>query len=464
VKPEAAEAKTSASAGLEGLAEPAWYWQPSDGIVISGNGAAARFWGVETVGDLPALGLDHAMPAIQYLETISRVLSLGACDRHCLLFWLPTGPERISCDIRRTESQNSEPLLLVRVLSYAASSPGGEREGKLAPQRQESGGGSAAIQPHRGFTLTEPLAEGSLAAQPDIDPEDARTLAEIARMIGERTRSSGQELSSQPPNVSPEPARTTFSAGSGRASIVPLEERHARAPAPEALLAQLSHELRTPVASIISLAEIMSEDQLGPAGIARYKTYSKDILEAARHTLALLDGITGLSQAGASARQFEFTEVDVNEAVRSCLSVARPLAEKAHIQLSGKLDTALPRAILDRRALKQVLLNLLANAIKFTPENGEIFLTTEYRRGEALFARVTDTGPGIDEAAINRAMGAANGAANGHGRNGIGEHGLGLPLSRELMAANGGELRVTRLPSRGTQAEIIVPMSRLVVP
>jgi signal transduction histidine kinase len=460
VKPEAAEAKTSASAGLDGLAEPAWYWQPSEGIVISGNEAAARFWGVGAAADLPTLGLDRAMPAIQYLESISQVLSLGACDRHCLLFWLPTGPERISCEIQRTESQNLEPLLLVRVPSYPALGLGGEGEGKLVRERRDLGGGPAAIRPHGGFTPTEPPIEGSLAAQPDIDPEDARTLAEIARMICERTKPRGQELSSQLPNVSAEPTRATISAGSGRASIAPREERRARAPAPEALLAQLSHELRTPVASIISLAEIMSEDQLGPAGIARYKTYSKDILEAARHTLALLDGLTGLSQGGASARQFEFTEVDVNEAVRSCLSVARPLAEKAHIELSGKLDAALPRAILDRRALKQVLLNLLANAIKFTPENGEISLTTEYRRGEALFARVTDNGPGIDEAAINRAMG----AANGHGGNGIGEHGLGLPLSAELMAANGGELRVTRLPSRGTQAEIIVPMSRLVVP
>jgi signal transduction histidine kinase len=464
VKPEAAEAKTSASAGLERLAEPAWYWQPSDGIIVSGNEAAARFWGVGTAGSLPTLGLDRAMPAIQYLESISQVLSLGACDRHCLLFWLPTGPERISCEIHRMESQNSEPLLLVRALSYPASGPGGEGKGKLVRERRDLRGAPAAIRPQGGFTPTEPPNEGSLAAQPDIDPEDARTLAEIARMICDRTKTTGQELSTQPPNVSAEPARATFPAGSGRASTAPREERGARASAPEALLAQLSHELRTPVASIISLAEIMSEDQLGPAGIARYKTYSKDILEAARHTLALLNGLAGLSQAGASARQFEFTEVDVNEAVRSCLAVARPLAEKAHIQLSGKLDTALPRAILDRRAFKQVLLNLLANAIKFTPENGEISLTTEYRRGEALFARVTDNGPGIDEAAISRAMDAAKGAANGHGGNGIGEHGLGLPLSAELMTANGGELRVTRLPSRGTQAEIIVPMSRLVVP
>lgn len=239
---------------------------------------------------------------------------------------------------------------------------------------------------------------------------------------------------------------------SGFAAEVPEADR-ARPRDDIALPARLAHELRTPLGAVIAYAEVLKDEHFGPHANPRYRCYARDIYQSARHALGVIDAMLGDPQR-AGRRQLCFTDLEPAVVVEGCVAVARPLAEGAGLELEANYADGLPRLIADEVSLRQMLLNLLTNAVKFARAGDRIAVAVACEGDGPLDIVVADTGPGMEPGA-----GSQDDCA--HGRRGKGL-GLGLPLTRALAEANGASLTVDSAPGKGTRVTISFRKDRLV--
>jgi signal transduction histidine kinase len=223
-------------------------------------------------------------------------------------------------------------------------------------------------------------------------------------------------------------------------------------------LAKVSHEVRTPLNSIIGFAELMAQERFGPIGNARYKGYVDDIHQSGLYALSLLNDLLDISKIEAGKFELNFTAVEVPELVEDCVGSLQPLAKRARIVLRTSLQPELPTVVADPRRLKQILLNLLTNAIKFTKEGGQVIVSGGMIDGE-LRLRVRDTGVGMTKNEIGFAMQPFHQLDTAPRRQ-MGT-GLGLPVTKALVDANRARLVLTSEPGVGTAADVIFPADRL---
>ena len=223
-------------------------------------------------------------------------------------------------------------------------------------------------------------------------------------------------------------------------------------------LAKVSHEVRTPLNSIIGFAELMAQERFGPIGNARYKGYVDDIHQSGLYALSLLNDLLDISKIEAGKFELNFTAVEVPELVEDCVGSLQPLAKRARIVLRTSLQPELPTVVADPRRLKQILLNLLTNAIKFTKEGGQVIVSGGMIDGE-LRLRVRDTGVGMTKDEIAFAMQPFHQLDTAPRRQ-MGT-GLGLPVTKALVDANRARLVLTSQPGVGTAADVIFPADRL---
>jgi two-component system cell cycle sensor histidine kinase PleC len=228
---------------------------------------------------------------------------------------------------------------------------------------------------------------------------------------------------------------------------VPAARRNRRGPDLDvALDAWLAHELRTPLSAVIAYAEILKNEHFGPLANPRYRSYAGDIYDSARHALGVVDSMLRGDRTRSALPSLAFADVDPAGVVESCLTVARPLAERASLHLGVELGSRLPRIVADELSLRQMLLNLLANAIKFARAGDRVTVAVAYDVDGPLTICVADTGPGMTDAPKADATGL----------------GLGLPLTRALAAANGAALAIESAPGRGTRVTISFAKDRVV--
>ena len=223
-------------------------------------------------------------------------------------------------------------------------------------------------------------------------------------------------------------------------------------------LAKVSHEVRTPLNSIIGFTELMAQERFGPIGNARYKGYVEDIHQSGLYALSLLNDLLDISKIEAGKFELNFTAVEVPELVEDCVGSLQPLAKRARIVLRTSLQPELPTVVADPRRLKQILLNLLTNAIKFTREGGQVIVSGGMIDGE-LRLRVRDTGVGMTKDEIAFAMQPFH-QLDTAPRKQMGT-GLGLPVTKALVDANRARLILTSEPGVGTAADVIFPAERL---
>jgi hypothetical protein len=223
-------------------------------------------------------------------------------------------------------------------------------------------------------------------------------------------------------------------------------------------LAKVSHEVRTPLNSIIGFAELMLQERFGPIGSRRYKGYVEDIHQSGLYALSLLNDLLDISKIEAGKFELNFTAVDVAEVVEECAASLQPLAKRARILLRTSLAPDLPTVVADPRRLKQILLNLLTNAIKFTNEGGQVIVSGSMVDGE-LRLRVGDNGVGMTKDEIAFAMQPFN-QLDTAPRKQTGT-GLGLPVTKALVDANRARLVLQSEPGIGTSADVIFPAERL---
>ena len=225
-------------------------------------------------------------------------------------------------------------------------------------------------------------------------------------------------------------------------------------------LANMSHELRTPLNAVIGFSELMQKQMLGPIGTARYVEYAGDINTSGRHLLDLINDILDLSKAEAGRLDLRNDKFDFAELVDSCLPMVRGRAAAAGVALETRLPETPVVLDADGRRLKQVLLNLLANAIKFTPEGGRVVLSAG-RVPDGFAISVADTGIGIAEADLARVMEPFGQAQDPRARDKEGT-GLGLPLAKHLVELHQGTLALASEYGRGTTVTATLPISRVI--
>src|SRR5207237_2260059 len=218
-------------------------------------------------------------------------------------------------------------------------------------------------------------------------------------------------------------------------------------------LANMSHELRTPLNAIIGFSEVLSEGMFGEIN-EKQTEYLKDILESGRHLLSLINDILDLSKIEAGHMGLEPSDFDLPNAIANALILVRERASRRGIALGSTIDERLGMLRGDERKVKQVLLNLLSNALKFTPEGGRIEVSARLH-DEVAEVSVADTGIGIapaDQDAVFeefRQVGAGDKKAEGTG--------LGLTLCRTFIELHGGRIDVNSRVGYGSTFTFIIP-------
>jgi PAS domain S-box-containing protein len=224
-------------------------------------------------------------------------------------------------------------------------------------------------------------------------------------------------------------------------------------------LANMSHELRTPLNAVIGFSEVMEMEVFGKLGAAQYREYAHDIKSSGMHLLSLINTILDLSKIEAGKYELHPEEVDLSEAVDSCLRLVKDRATANRLRLATELPGGLPRLHADARALKQILINLLSNAVKFTPPGGTVTVSVRLGAGGDVLIAVADTGIGIAEKDMAKAL-APFGQVDGDLNRKHNGTGLGLPLVRQLTELHGGTLDLRSQLGVGTTVTVRLPQPR----
>lgn len=217
---------------------------------------------------------------------------------------------------------------------------------------------------------------------------------------------------------------------------------------------EMMHEMRTPLNAIIGFSEIIHQETLGPVH-HRYKSYAQDILDAGNHLKNIIDDLLQTASVGAGAISLHVEEAEVTSIAKQALRLVEQQAQKNKIILKSNIATNLPKINTDIRRLRQVLLDLLSNAVKYTLANGCITLTASMN-AESLEIIVSDTGMGIDEKDIPLVM-------SPYGRVTMGRSasrestGLGLPMSKKMTALLGGQFELRSKINEGTTITLTFP-------
>ena len=226
--------------------------------------------------------------------------------------------------------------------------------------------------------------------------------------------------------------------------------------AKSAFLANMSHELRTPLNAIIGFSDIMRLEALGPVGSPRYREYSNDINQAGQHLLYLINDILDISKIEAEKDELYEENLDIHKVVESAVTLVRQQAEKNSIDLKQEIEKDLPLLSADDRKLKQILINLLTNAVKFTKPGGSVAINVWCRPENGFVFQIVDTGIGITPNDIPKAM-ALFGQVDGDLNRKYNGTGLGLPLTKALVELHGGTLDIQSEVGTGTTVSVRIP-------
>jgi PAS domain S-box-containing protein len=239
-----------------------------------------------------------------------------------------------------------------------------------------------------------------------------------------------------------------------RRLIAAREAAQAASAAKTDFLAQVSHEIRTPLHAILGFSEVMLEERFGPIGNDRYKDYIKDIHASGAHVMSLADDLLDLSKIEAGKLELAFASVDANSVIRECVSLMQPQAARERVIMRVSLHDRLPRVMVDERSLKQIMLNLMSNAVKFNEPGGQVIVSTAVDAAGQAVIRVRDTGVGMNENEVGLALTPFSQVGKGAAKGGAG---LGLPLTKALVEANKAEFSIKSRREQGTLIEIAFP-------
>jgi signal transduction histidine kinase len=225
-------------------------------------------------------------------------------------------------------------------------------------------------------------------------------------------------------------------------------------------LATMSHELRTPLNAIMGFSEIIRERSFGDKPMT-YSDYARDIHDSAGFLLALINDILDMARLDSKVYSLFEEEIDMGKMTRASVTMIGPQAQAKNLQVETGFEAHGPYLFIDNRGLRQVLLNILGNAVKFTPPAGRITLTAKFNETGDYLIDVSDTGPGIPQADLQRVLQPFEQASSSMSRE-HGGSGLGLSISAAIMDLHGGSLTLSSVFGEGTTASIVIPASRVI--
>ena len=225
-------------------------------------------------------------------------------------------------------------------------------------------------------------------------------------------------------------------------------------------LATMSHELRTPLNAILGFSEVMKTELMGPIGTKVYKEYAGNIHDSGRHLLHLINEILDLSRIEAGKYELNEEPVRLADIVEDCHRLLKLRAEGKGIQVIEDFDLRLPQLWVDERAVRQVCLNLMSNALKFTPRGGLVTLSVRAAHDGGQIMSVRDNGPGIPKEEIPKVMQVFGQGSLAH-QNAEGGTGLGLPIVKNLLELHGGSFDLQSELRKGTEAIATFPKQRV---
>ncbi len=226
-------------------------------------------------------------------------------------------------------------------------------------------------------------------------------------------------------------------------------------------LANISHEIRTPLNAILGFSEVMKARRFGAIENDKYSGYVNDIHSSGEHLLSLINDILDLSKVEAGKLELNFASVDLAEVVTQCVKLLSDSAKEARVIVRSSVQEGLPNVVADQRSMRQIVLNLLSNAIKFTDGGGQVIVSARLEKSGNISLKVKDTGRGMSEPEIARAMEPFRQVEPVSAGDGILGTGLGLPLTKALAEANRASFQISSEPEIGTVVEITFPTTRV---
>ncbi len=240
------------------------------------------------------------------------------------------------------------------------------------------------------------------------------------------------------------------------------DEAESASRAKSQFLANMSHELRTPLNAVIGFSEILNRELFGAMGEQRYRDYARLIHESGEHLLHVVNDVLDMSKIEAGKFNIVKEPFDAGALISSCAEVMRHLAEKKGLVLTSDIQANLPELVADKRACKQMLLNMISNAIKFTDAPGSVRISARVDSGMMLLA-VADTGIGISARDLPKLGNPFVQAETSYDRSYEGA-GLGLSVVKGLARLHGGKLEIASELGRGTTATIVLPLETIHAP
>lgn len=225
-------------------------------------------------------------------------------------------------------------------------------------------------------------------------------------------------------------------------------------------LARVSHEIRTPLNAIIGFSELMMDEKFGPIGNDRYRDYLRDINRSGSHVLDIVNDLLDISKIEAGEQEMAYEAVSLNDVLAETVAMMQPQANRERVIIRSSFASRLPEVVADLRSVRQIGLNLLSNAVRFTQPGGQVIVSTAYESSGDVVMRVRDTGVGMSSAEIEQALKPFK-QINSLKRTRTDGTGLGLPLTKAMVEANRARFTINSSPGEGTLVEICFPSTRV---
>ncbi|RJT35109.1 PAS domain S-box protein [Mesorhizobium waimense] len=225
-------------------------------------------------------------------------------------------------------------------------------------------------------------------------------------------------------------------------------------------LARISHEIRTPLNAIIGFSELMVDEKFGPVANDRYRDYLRDINRSGNHVLDLVNDLLDISKIEAGQQEMDYEAVSLNDTLAETVAMMQPQANRERVIIRSSFASRLPEVVADLRSVRQIALNILSNAVRYTQAGGQVIVSTAYETSGDVVMRVRDTGIGMSQAEIEQALKPfkqINALKRGRGDG----TGLGLPLTKAMVEANRARFSINSTPGEGTLVEVAFPSTRV---
>jgi PAS domain S-box-containing protein len=225
-------------------------------------------------------------------------------------------------------------------------------------------------------------------------------------------------------------------------------------------LARISHEIRTPLNAIIGFSELMIDEKFGPVTNDRYRDYLRDINRSGNHVLDLVNDLLDISKIEAGQQEMAYEAVSLNDTLAETVAMMQPQANRERVIIRSSLASNLPDVVADHRSVRQIALNIMSNAIRYTQAGGQVVVSTAYETSGDVVMRVRDTGIGMTQAEIEQALKPFQQINSLKRARGDGT-GLGLPLTKAMVEANRAKFVINSTPGEGTLVEVAFPSTRV---